>query len=199
MIPKHIAWNEIQMECCGVCESPSITIETKSGKRGLYWKCSDCGSMLFKPQKVQRSVVYDVPPERDENDIMIDGTGSGLRKETDEEMRLRAKKWNEELEQLCDGKVVLIKRTDEEHKKRLLYGGEENQKARTLDAVLDAWGMDSLEQMTNELARLKRLEDSLFVLPQSQRELIEKCQSELPLVNLADYYFESKPLLYRMV
>ena len=153
--------------------------------------------MLFKPDKVKRGLVWDIEPDRDEDGMAIDGTGS-LRKETDDEMRLRTEIGNKEHEKICDGEVVLIKRTQEEHRELLIRGGVENQKARTLEAVLESWNFDSLEKLTDELARLKRLEDSLVLLMQSQRESLEEYQKELPIINLADWIFSNpKPIFHR--
>lgn len=181
---RHIKWNEIQMNACGVCESPSIVETTK----GLYWTCTSCWSTLYKPSTVKRGLVWTVEPDRDEEGICIDGTGSGLRKETDEEMRLRTVESNKSYGEVADGVVVLKKRYTDEHKDTVLYGGEENQIARMLKIVLKNEKMADLKELTDELARLKRLEESLWAIPEESRTYLLECASAVDPVNPTVFY-----------
>ena len=179
MRAKHIQPNEIQLPGCGVCGS--VAIVPWSGS--IYHQCADCGSMLYKKQKVMRSFV--------END---DGS---FRRETDEEMRKRTHHWNDHCTDTADGNVVLIKRDQTEHQRLLALGGPENQQARMLKQVLDSWGFESLEEMTNELARLKRVEESLYLVPPSMKDEMKAFQEGLPLVNFAAYWFSGERELFR--
>lgn len=179
MRAKHIQWNEIQLEGCGVCGSVAIVPWSED----IYHQCTACGSMLYKKQKVKRSFV--------END---DGS---VRKETNEEMRERTHHWNDHCTDAADGNVVLIKRDEKEHQRLLSLGGPENQQARLLGQVLNSWGFESLEQMTNELARLKRVEESLYLVPSSVKDEMKAFQEGLPLVNHADFWFSGEHELFR--
>lgn len=181
---QHIRWDEIQMNTCGVCESPSI-IETT---RELYWTCTACFSNLYKPRPVKRGLVWEVEPDRDENGIMIDGTGSGLRKETNEEMRLRTIEQNEQYANPADGEVVLKKRNKDEHTSLVMFGGEENQLARMLKIVLKNEKMADLKELTDELARLRTLEQSLWVIPKEHRDTLEETAAAMPTVNPTVFY-----------
>lgn len=176
---KHIQWNEIQLEGCGVCGSFAIVPWSSN----IFHQCTACGSMLYKKKKVKRSVV--------END---DGS---IRRETDEEMRERTHHWNEHCTNDADGNVVLIKRDKTEHQRLLNLGGPENQQARLLEQVLNSWSFESLEEMTNELARLKRVEASLYLVPSSVKDEMKAYQEGVPLVNLADYWFSGEHELLR--
>ena len=128
MRAKHIQWNEIQLEGCGVCGSVAIVPWSDN----IFHQCTACGSMLYKKKKVKRSFV--------END---DGS---VRRETDEEMRERTHYWNDHCTDTADGNVVLIKRNRDEHQRLLALGSPENQQARLLGHVLDSWGFESLEE-----------------------------------------------------
>jgi|TARA_R100000149_G_C5851829_1_gene120280 hypothetical protein len=181
---KHIQWNEIQLEGCGVCGSVAIVPWSSL----IYHQCTACGSMLYKERKVRRGLVS------------ID-EGRRTRKETDEEMRQRTHDDNKTYSAVCDGNVVLIKRDEKEHQRLLSLGGPENQQARLLGQVLDSWGFESLEEMTNELARLKRVEDSLQhvmgVMPPTLKDSMKSHQEGMPLMNLADYWFSGEHELFR--
>ena len=180
----HIKWDEVQMNACGVCESPSI-VETVEG---LYWTCTACFSTLYKPKTVKRGLVWDVEPDRDEDGFMIDGTGSGLRKETNEEMRLRTIDQNIEFAKPADGEVVLKKRDKDEHTRLVMYGGEENQLARMLKIVLENEKMADLKELTNELARLRTLEESLWVIPKEHRDALQETAAATPFINRTVFY-----------
>ncbi len=176
---KHIQWNEIQLEGCEVCGSVAIVPWSDN----IFHRCTACGSMLYKEKKVRRSIVQEA-----------DGS---LRKETDEEMRERTHHWNNHCTDTADGNVVLIKRNQDEHQRLLSLGGPENQQARVLEQVLNSWGFESLEEMTNELARLKRVEDSLYLAPSSVKDEMKAYQEGVPLLNLADYWFSGEHELFR--
>ena len=179
MRAKHMEWNEIQMHVCGVCESPAI-VETYEG---MIYQCTSCWSVLYKQRAVTRGYTWDVEPDRDENGFIIDGTGSGLRKETDEEMRERTARENATYGKDCDGVVILKKRTDEEHRRVVMFGGVENQQARMLQIVLNNEGFDSLEALTDELSRLRSIVDNLWLIPREDKERVLSFAEDLGFVN----------------
>jgi len=176
MKPKHLKWDEMQMQGCGACQSPFII--RMYDEIGIY-RCLECNVNLTSAMANRRQKIadYDLSEENrarvkaaNPNKFIAtltdeEGNPYLYRPETDDEMRTRGDAERDAMSNLPNvgGRIIPLKFKNDDFHRMVNIGTNEMQSARVLHDCLKALGHESLHTLTQELHELRAFRDSMML------------------------------------